>query len=201
MELPVTRAGHPTRDKILRSSIDLVVDAGFANLTIAKVAERAGLAYGNLTYHFPTREHLVTEIFHFWAEHWRSDLITKIKNISTQQPLTPIALVNALLAAAINKRRARLSTELWAACNHDPKLGKRVREIVDELAGLMAASLGVDSKHPRASAIRSHLLALITLSQGVSAVWGGGSKGSTTEEEALRVACEGMTEGIERVLR
>ena len=201
MESPVTRAGHPTRDKILRSSIDLVVDAGFVNLTIAKVAERAGVAYGNLTYYFPTRERLVTEIFHSCAEHWRSDLITKIKSASTKQPLTPTVLVNALLAAAMNRRRARLSTELWAACNHDPKLGKRVRDVIDELAGLMAASLGVDSKHPKASAIRSHLLALITLSQGVSAVWGGGSKGCATEEEALRVACEGMIEGIERVLR
>ena len=48
MRLPATSQRTSTQQKILRAAIDLVVDAGFANLTIAKVAERAGIAYGDL---------------------------------------------------------------------------------------------------------------------------------------------------------
>jgi AcrR family transcriptional regulator len=201
MRLPATSQRTSTQQKILRAAIDLVVDAGFANLTIAKVAERAGIAYGNLTYHFPTRDHLVSSVFDFWAEHWKSDLMAKIQGVAQGKSSKPSDLVSVLVSDAMARQKARLSTELWAASNHDPKLTKRVAEIIDESVELMTETLGVNSTHPNAAELRAHLYFLLTFSQGVSVVWGGRPKGCSKGQAVAEIARDTIVAKIEGYLR
>ncbi|MEL7446272.1 MAG: TetR family transcriptional regulator [Pseudomonadota bacterium] len=51
-----------TRERILQASRTLFNKKGYAATTLAEIAKAAGLAPGNLTYHFPTKVQLVTEL-------------------------------------------------------------------------------------------------------------------------------------------
>lgn len=50
-----------TRDKILRATIDLLVEQGYARLTTAGVDERAGVSSGARVHHFRSKVDLVVE--------------------------------------------------------------------------------------------------------------------------------------------
>ena len=60
-EPPLTQ--HPdTRSRLLAAALDLVKCQGIQAMTQARVAERAGLRQSHVTYHFPTRSHLLAAV-------------------------------------------------------------------------------------------------------------------------------------------
>src|SRR5688572_20422364 len=48
-----------TRQRLLEATIDLLIERGYARLTTADIAERAGVSNGARVHHFPTKEELV----------------------------------------------------------------------------------------------------------------------------------------------
>lgn len=61
-----------TRERILKSSRRLFNEKGYAATTLAEIAKSVGIAPGNLTYHFPTKVQLVTELQKRLAEEVRA---------------------------------------------------------------------------------------------------------------------------------
>ena len=54
----VTRKGAARVVEIVRAGTEIVLEEGFASLTKRRVANRIGIAHGNVGYYFPTRESL-----------------------------------------------------------------------------------------------------------------------------------------------
>ena len=50
---------NPTRLAIIRVAIDLFFEKGFSNTTAAAVCREADISTGNLTFYFPTKEHIL----------------------------------------------------------------------------------------------------------------------------------------------
>lgn len=48
-----------TRQRLLEATIDLLIERGYARLTTADIAKRAGVSNGARVHHFPTKEELV----------------------------------------------------------------------------------------------------------------------------------------------
>lgn len=48
-----------TRKRLLEATIDLLIERGYARLTTADIARRAGVSNGARVHHFPTKEELV----------------------------------------------------------------------------------------------------------------------------------------------
>jgi len=51
-----------TRERILEAARRLFNEKGYAATTVAEIAASIGISQGNLTYHFPTKRDLVTEL-------------------------------------------------------------------------------------------------------------------------------------------
>ena len=51
-----------TRERILEAARRLFNQKGYAATTVAEIAASIGISQGNLTYHFPTKRDLVTEL-------------------------------------------------------------------------------------------------------------------------------------------
>ena len=49
----------PTRLAIIQVAIDLFFEKGFSNTTASAVCRKAGIGTGNLTFYFPTKEHIL----------------------------------------------------------------------------------------------------------------------------------------------
>jgi AcrR family transcriptional regulator len=48
-----------TRSRLIKAAIQVLGESGFANLTISKVTQRAGLTNGAMQHHFPSRDDLM----------------------------------------------------------------------------------------------------------------------------------------------
>ncbi len=73
--LPVPAGRPKTRDRILDVSLALFNGLGFANTSIARIAESAGIATGNLWYHFHTKEDLLLGL----SERFSDRLATRLE--------------------------------------------------------------------------------------------------------------------------
>ncbi len=51
-----------TREKILKAAREVAGDVGFHGVSVAKIARRAGIAVGNLHYHFKSLDELLREL-------------------------------------------------------------------------------------------------------------------------------------------
>jgi AcrR family transcriptional regulator len=54
-----TQRGRNTIERILRIAIDTIVDEGYGELSMRKIAGKAGISLSNLQFHFRTREDLL----------------------------------------------------------------------------------------------------------------------------------------------
>ncbi len=65
----------PTKIKIIKLANSMFFMDGFTQTTARKIAEKLGISTGNLTFHFPTKEHLLLELVREMCElQWETTL-------------------------------------------------------------------------------------------------------------------------------
>jgi len=174
-----------TRSLIVKAAVEELIDHGFAALTLQRVADRAGIAYGNLTYHFPTKDLLVVAMLDDILEGYRrefSQLASALKE-SPEEALD--RLVEWVVEDAMTRRVSRTFTELWAVANVDAALAKRVNRVYDDAILAFSNALGVAKSGEAVAAFRSGLYFLAVLTEGSSVIFGNRAR-SDREREAFR---------------
>lgn len=77
-ELTRKEQKQATREKLIKTTIELIVSGGLSRVTLPKVAEKAGLSRGICNYHFHTKEQLLMDTFmSVYKEHeqaWKNAL-------------------------------------------------------------------------------------------------------------------------------
>ncbi len=63
-----------TKNTIKQKALELFNKHGMLNVTLRLVAEKLNKSYGNITYHYKTKEHVIAELY--------SDMVHKLKTIS-----------------------------------------------------------------------------------------------------------------------
>src|SRR5215218_7514865 len=71
---PMRRDGEATRQRLLRSALELYTTIGFRATTTPAIAARAGVAEGTIYRHFSGKEHLLNEVYRN-AQHWGAGLV------------------------------------------------------------------------------------------------------------------------------
>lgn len=67
--MPSRRDGEATRQRLLRSALELYTTVGFRATTTPAIAARAGVAEGTIYRHFSGKEHLLNEVYRD-AQRW-----------------------------------------------------------------------------------------------------------------------------------
>ncbi|MEM7220811.1 MAG: TetR family transcriptional regulator [Pseudomonadota bacterium] len=119
----------PSKQRLLIAAAEVTQIDGAGNLTLDKVAERAGVSKGGLLYHYPSKRallegmltHLLQTIESRVAEAIETDLGSYVEAMCTQ-PAAERAMAQALLAAAAE----------------DPALLSPARELVSRWLGRTA---------------------------------------------------------------
>ena len=74
-----TRQKQITRQRLIEATFDVIAEEGFTGVTMAKVAERAGLSRGIGNFHFKTKEQLLLEalkvLYQEFEVAWKSAII------------------------------------------------------------------------------------------------------------------------------
>lgn len=63
VEAGITRKGAKRATQILNAALEIVVEVGYAELTLEAIARRVGISKGNLQYYYPTRSDLMQAAF------------------------------------------------------------------------------------------------------------------------------------------
>lgn len=59
---PVARADESTRDRMLTAAVETILEEGYYRASSNRIAERAGVTWGVIQYHFGTREQLLLAV-------------------------------------------------------------------------------------------------------------------------------------------
>lgn len=121
MKAPASTKGRERRDQILDAAASTLIEAGYADFSLRKVAERLGIRLSNLQYYFPTLVELLSALFTRELDRARERF-----EASGSKDLE--ALLVMLLNEQDDDGSCRLFWELWA-------LSARNRDIADIMAG------------------------------------------------------------------
>ena len=86
------------RTQLIEAATRLFADASFEAVTIARVAETAGVAKGTAYLYFATKETLFLELVRAELTQWLADLTLKLKRLRSTQPASavPTAVARSL---------------------------------------------------------------------------------------------------------
>ena len=124
------------RNAIARAAIEVVASSGVEGLTHRAVAAAAKVPLGSTTYHFASREDLLTAAVEEAKRDW--DAFLKSWSDGLDSPDLAVALT-ALLTDYTGANRARVIVEyeLYIAALRRPSLRKISHEWVDALHGIL----------------------------------------------------------------
>lgn len=121
--------GRETREMILHAALGLLIEEGYPAMSMRRVAARCGIKFGNLTYHYRTREDLVRELLDAVISSYELAFAADV-----QRPdLDPEEQLQRYCELVLDDIQARRTThlfpELWALSNHDPFVFDRMHEL------------------------------------------------------------------------
>ena len=86
------------RVQLLDATIEVLAARGYARTTLTEVANQAGLSHGLVSFHFQTKENLLTETLLYVAEEYRQNWLAALESAGP----SPAEQLDALLSADFN---------------------------------------------------------------------------------------------------
>jgi AcrR family transcriptional regulator len=121
--------GNETREAILRTALSILIEEGWQAMSMRRVATECGIKFGNLTYHYRTREDLVRELLDAVISSYEREFTTIVHrpDLSPEERLDRYCRL--ILDDIPSKKTTRFFPELWALSNHDPFVHDRMHEL------------------------------------------------------------------------
>lgn len=107
---------NTTKFEIIRTATRLFLEVGYSATTPKRICEELDISTGNLTYYFPTKEHLLTELVEMLCEYQRELLQEQVEEGRTS--LLAVCLELATMAAAAEEDA--VAKELFLASYTSP---------------------------------------------------------------------------------
>lgn len=150
-----------TRTALLEATIESLVETGYAGVTTAEIAARAGVTRGAQAHHFTNKAELVTEAVRYLTQKLIGEFVTPLQahddeRATVEQTLDRLWAFHRseVFAAAI---------ELWSAARTDPELKRSLRtlesDIIEALTVTTTRTLPTLSQHPGTLSLLSTTLA------------------------------------------
>jgi AcrR family transcriptional regulator len=162
--------GAATRAKIVDAALAVLAEKGFAGFTLQAVADRAGVFYGNVTHHYPTRDKLVDATIDAAFEQYRSRFDTLVASLDAREGGPVRALVSWLLDDAVVDD-ARVFLELWAMASRMPHVAQGLKRLYDDAVDTSMRTLGVDPHAESSRRFREALFLLSAVTEGTTCIF------------------------------
>lgn len=150
-----------TRSALLEATIASLVETGYASVTTAEIAKRAGVTRGAQAHHFANKADLVTEAVRYLTQ----KLIVEFVN-----PLSAHADERTTIEATLDRLWAfhrsevfAAAIELWLAARTDPELRESLQtleqDIIEAISSTSMRMLPTLGRQPATRALLSTTLA------------------------------------------
>ena len=139
------RMVEPRRNEILEAALRIVADGGPDAITFRRVADRAGVPLGSLTYYFDSREDLLREAFRLYLSEAAAFVRDVEEGSSQHTPAQVIEMVMTIMRREFTDDPAmvRVEYELILYADREPELAREFnayeRWMETKLAGSLEA--------------------------------------------------------------
>ena len=166
------QVGHETRQAIIAVAGKVLVESGYAGLTLKRVADAAGVSVGNLNYHFRTKESLLEALI----DHVLTDLSARFEVLIDRGIADGTDVPGALLQWAMDdscsRQYTRLIRELWAMASHYGPVAAAMDRFYDISIADAAARLAAPNDARRLESFRALVSLICIIAEGASVVFG-----------------------------
>jgi AcrR family transcriptional regulator len=169
------------KQQILQAAINIIVDQGYASLSMRALARASGMKLGALQYHFRTSDEMLRGLVAYIADIYQC----KFESMTSDSPLT----ISDVLEFASSEpadgelRSDKLWPQLWAMGQVHPLVAELVDDIYEKYCLILVDLLKqAGSKSPRAEAI-----ALMSFVEGSTIFIAAGRPWETDESDVRRV--------------
>ncbi len=179
------RPGRPStgaRERILAAGLETLLADGYAGLTTAKVAVRAGENKALIAYHFGSKEGLVAEAARSLGEQITAEIVTGLRDATSLEGVVEGVVAGVWRILERDVRLARSYFDLNAVSVVEDGVRSALREVKDRWREVLAEFLR-DAGVP-ARRIPSASVLLMAGVEGLSLEWI--ERGGTRELKAAR---------------
>lgn len=156
-------------ERILDSADAVLRQHGYAGFTTRRVAAAAGIAPGNLSYHYPTKLELLRAVIERLVTRYSARMHAFLEE-SRPAPLE--ALVRWLLDDATAEESVWLFRELWAMALRDAVVRDVIDDLYDELMARIARDLELAFPSADPREIRDLVQFIALVSEGSTVLYG-----------------------------
>jgi DNA-binding transcriptional regulator YbjK len=138
-------AGIDTRERIIRTTLELIWEEGIGAVTNRRVAGAAGISLGSLTYHFESQSDLVRESLLLFV----GEEVERLEEIAAdvrrrRPPVERIAFeIERVVRETTNRLQGLAEIELHIRAARDPALNDASRRCFEAYEKLAAANLEI----------------------------------------------------------
>ncbi|MEY3407566.1 MAG: hypothetical protein RL038_627 [Actinomycetota bacterium] len=168
----IIRNNLPTDQLILEAALRVLEDEGHGGFSIPKVAAKAGVFQGNVTYYYPNRDALISALAELINNKYREQFQQMAVGIKTNKPDWAETYIAWLVDDAISPKTARVFPELWSMSNAYPEIAKVMDGIYEEGIRSLIIALGHDPKAPNSSELWRVLRSVAVAIEGTTAIYG-----------------------------
>jgi AcrR family transcriptional regulator len=148
--------GKDKRQYILEAAAELLIESGYHNFSMRKVADAAGIRLGNLQYYFPSKEKLVKAMLDNALSRYLDDFF-EIRQHGTPEEQF-LTVINHVVFDLNSKRTTVFFPELWSLSNHEKGVTKSMDEMYENYRRVLADIIG--DVNPELSSQQRRRLAL-----------------------------------------
>jgi AcrR family transcriptional regulator len=171
------------KQDILNASLAILREEGLAGLTQPRVAARAGVRQGHMTYYFPTRIDLLTAVARAAIEAQANAARSLLRGISNIRQD-----VDQLASVVVRHENTRLLAALNQAADQEPAVRKLFGELLKTFVTEIGASL--ERLHIEASAARIDLVHALFVGLSIIDLATGRPNGQNRAKAVLKLAFE-----------
>ncbi|MFO1539293.1 MAG: TetR/AcrR family transcriptional regulator [Chloroflexota bacterium] len=143
-----TPKAQGTHARIIAAATDVLAEEGHAGFSIPRVARAAGVFQGNVTYYFPTREHLLVALTDHIVQTYRTELHGCLAGIDPTADAWVEGFIGWIVDTSVTPYVVSIVPELWSIANRHPMVAERVTRMYEEVAAEVATATGLDPAAP-----------------------------------------------------
>ncbi|MCG8506330.1 MAG: TetR/AcrR family transcriptional regulator [Sphingomonadales bacterium] len=141
--------GHRVVASILSAARDVLVEEGYARLTMRNVARRVGITVGNLSYYYANKQDLLHDLLEAVIQGYMEDFDRIIMDPESSPEDQLRAFIRFIMEDLETKETTRFFPALWGLANYDDFAAAEMskiyiieRDTIAEIIGRMRPDLG-----------------------------------------------------------
>lgn len=162
-EKQVRGPGRPStgaRERVLDAAFETLLEEGYAGLTYAKVAVRAGENKSLISYYFGSKHGLVTAVADRIGEQITAEVLAELENVDTVEKIAGAMIAGLWKVMDADTRVARLFFDLSAVSVVDDEIRGALHKVKDRWREVVSAYLDEAGVPPaEVPAVSTYLIA------------------------------------------